>query len=87
MIQVGSMSISLDDRNGKNPRVSIISPSYSSIELVQALGRIYRSSTKSPCLQKIIYCAGTFEERVAKILSKKRDMMETITDDDMRIIR
>ena len=83
MIQAGGASISLHDTTGSFPRVSIISPSYSRIELIQALGRIYRSGVRSPCLQKIIFCAGTCEERIASILHAKKNMTDTLTDDDV----
>ena len=87
MIQAGGTSISLHDLTGRFPRVSIISPSYSSIELVQTLGRIHRAGVKSPCLQKIVYCANTCEEDIANILKKKKDFMKTITDNDMDMKR
>lgn len=85
MIQVGSNSISLDDLTGRFPRVSIISPSYSAIELTQTLGRIYRSSCRSPCLQKIVYCADTCEEDIAKVLESKKDVLDRLTDDDLDV--
>lgn len=85
MIQAGGTSISLHDTWGYFPRVSIISPSYSSIELMQTLGRIYRAGVKSPCLQKIIYCANTQEEEVANILRKKKNFLNIVTDDDTNI--
>jgi len=82
-IQSGGESINLNDKNGTNPRISLISPSLSSIDLTQALGRIYRSSTKSQCLQKIIFCAGTYEERVCEIIRKKSDFINQLSDDDL----
>jgi len=85
MIQAGGTSISLHDVNGRFPRVSIISPSYSRIELIQTLGRIHRSGVKSPCLQKIIYCADTCEENVANVLKAKKQMLDKITDDDVNM--
>ena len=85
MIQAGGTSISLHDTYGNFPRVSIISPSYSRIELIQTLGRIFRSGGKSPCLQKVIYCAKTYEEDVARVLHEKRHTLDKITDDDMDI--
>jgi superfamily II DNA or RNA helicase len=85
MIQAGGTSISLHDVSGRFPRVSIISPSYSRVELIQTLGRIYRAGMKSPCLQKIVYCADTCEEGVANILQKKKNMLDAITDDDVNI--
>lgn len=85
MIQAGGTSISLHDVSGRFPRVSIISPSYSRIELIQTLGRIFRNGGKSPCLQKIVYCAGTYEEDVAKVLRNKRETLDKVTDDDMDV--
>lgn len=82
MIQAGGASISLDDTVGNAPRVSIISPSYTIIELLQALGRIRRSSTKSHTLQKIIYCANTCEERQAEILRNKEEIISLMTGED-----
>jgi superfamily II DNA or RNA helicase len=85
MIQAGGTSISLHDVSGRFPRVSIISPSYSRIELIQTLGRIFRNGGKSPCLQKIVYCAGTCEEDVAKVLRAKRETLDKVTEDDMNV--
>jgi SNF2 family DNA or RNA helicase len=85
MIQAGGTSISLHDTTGRFPRVSIISPSYSRIELIQTLGRIFRNGVKSPCLQKIVYCAGTCEENIANILKQKRNVLDKITDEDINI--
>lgn len=85
MVQAGGTSISLHDINGRFPRVSIVSPSYSRIELMQALGRIYRSGVKSPCLQRIVYCADTCEETIANTLRKKQKILDKITDEDLFI--
>lgn len=85
MIQSGGTSINLHDITGRFPRVSIISPSYSNIELEQTLGRIYRSGVKSPCLQKIVYCTHTYEKNMADILRKKKEFMKIITDDDINM--
>jgi SNF2 family DNA or RNA helicase len=87
MIQAGGTSISLHDLTGRFPRVSIISPSYSSIELIQTLGRIHRAGVRSPCLQRIVYCANTCEENIANILRTKKNFMKTITDEDINIER
>jgi SNF2 family DNA or RNA helicase len=79
----GGMAISLNDTIGLYPRVSLISPNYSGIDLVQTLGRISRTDTKSPCLQKIIFCANTCEANVAAILKQKKDMLDKITDEEL----
>lgn len=79
----GGVSISLNDTTGLFPRVSLICPNYSGIDLVQTLGRISRTDTKSPCLQKIIFCANTCEANIASILKQKKDMLDKITNDDL----
>lgn len=79
MIQAGGSSVSLHDVSGLVPRVALISPSYSVTELVQALGRIKRSGSKSPTIQKIVYCAQTCEENMARIISHKEEIMSLMT--------
>jgi len=70
-IQSGGVGISLHDTIGAHPRVSIISPSWSAQDLMQAFGRIHRASGKTPCIQKLVYCHGTVEEHICGILNKK----------------
>jgi superfamily II DNA or RNA helicase len=82
MIQAGGQSISLHDTNGTHPRVSLISPSYSSIELIQTLGRIYRANVKTPVQQKIIFCADTYEINICTRLKAKINYLNTVSDDD-----
>jgi superfamily II DNA or RNA helicase len=57
-IRAGGIGVSLQDRNGRYGRVSLISPTWSSIELKQALGRIHRAGGLTPCIQRIVYCKG-----------------------------
>ena len=83
MVQAGGQSINLHDTDGKFPRISIISPSFSSIELKQALGRIYRVGTKSPVLQRIVFCSNTKEERVCENIRTKLKFMTMLNDDDL----
>lgn len=83
MIQAGGQSISLHDETGKFPRASLISPSYSSIELIQALGRIYRSGVNTVCEQNIIYCDNTKEKDIVKILRSKKNFMNELNDSDL----
>lgn len=83
MIQAGGQSISLHDTNGNHPRVSLISLSYSGIELIQALGRIIRSGTKSPVLQKIILCANTIEENIRNKIKSKINFLNYLSDQEL----
>ncbi len=82
-IKAGGLGISLHDINGKYPRVSLISPTFSAQDLKQALGRIHRAGAKSPAIQKIIFCAGTVEEKVAKKVAMKIKNIDTINDGDI----
>jgi SNF2 family DNA or RNA helicase len=70
-IQSGGVGISLHDTKGDRPRVSIISPSWSAQDLMQSLGRIHRAGGKSICIQKLVYCHGTIEERICALVNMK----------------
>jgi superfamily II DNA or RNA helicase len=80
MIQAGSVGISLHDIHGGHPRMSLISPSWNGIEMKQALGRIFRAGAKTPALQRLIYCAKTYEEEICKLIEKKLDVIEKINN-------
>lgn len=83
MIQTGGQSINLHDINGRYPRVSIISPSFSSTELLQSLGRIYRTGVKSPCLQIVLFCANTIEEKISSVIKEKINFLDKISNNDL----
>lgn len=82
-IKAGGVGISLHDINGKHPRVSLISPTQSATNLIQALGRIYRSGGKTKSLQRIIFAANTPEENISKMLFKKLSNLSLLNDGDM----
>ena len=81
-IQAGSLGISLNDTHGV-PRIALLSPSFSSTDLQQALGRIYRAGSKSAALQRIIYCAHTVEEVICNRLKKKLQFLPELNDNDL----
>lgn len=81
--QSGGTGISLHDLNGNYPRVSLISPNWSSIIFTQILGRIYRAGGKSKVLQKIVFCGGSIEERIAKKVQQKLQNLTLINDGDL----
>lgn len=83
-IRAGGAGISLHDEFGNYPRVSIISPTYSAQDLKQALGRIHRAGAKSPALQKIIFAAGTIEEKVADRVADKIKNIDGINSGDIK---
>jgi superfamily II DNA or RNA helicase len=76
------VALSLHDERHERPRVSLISPSYSASELVQALGRIRRVGG-THATQKIVLAAGSVEENVAKAVSGKVNNIGALTDADL----
>jgi superfamily II DNA or RNA helicase len=82
-IQAGGVGISLHDETGKNPRVSLICPTFSAVCLKQALGRIHRAGAKSGCIQKILFAANTVEEVVCHRLRSKLSNIDLINDLDL----
>jgi superfamily II DNA or RNA helicase len=81
-IAAGGVGVSLHDLNGR-PRVSLISPTYSAIDLKQALGRIHRSGAKSPALQYILFAANSVEEEVSQSVRRKLKNIELLNDGDL----
>jgi len=82
-LAAGNAGVSLHDLNGKFPRGSIISPSYSAINLLQALGRIHRAEGKTKCIQKVMFAAGTIEEDACKRVQSKLNNLECLNDGDL----
>jgi hypothetical protein len=82
-IAAGGAGLSLHDINGKYPRLSLISPSYSAVQMRQSTGRVWRDSAKSKSLQKIIFVSGTIEERVCDSVNKKLENMDLLNDGDL----
>jgi hypothetical protein len=90
-LAAGGQSINLHDLNGKYPRVSIINPSYSAVNLLQALGRIHRQGGLTKCYQRLVYAAGTREERMCYKVQYKLNNLSLLNDgelvDNMRLFR
>lgn len=82
-IQSGGVGVSLHDLHGK-PRNSLLCPTYSAIDLKQALGRIHRAGSKSKAVQRIVFAAGSIEERVMKKVRAKLRNIETLNDGDVQ---
>lgn len=82
-IKAGGIGISLHDIHGGHPRISLISPPWSSIDLLQALGRIHRAGGKTKTLQRIIYTANTIEEKIADKLKIKLGNINSINNGDL----
>lgn len=82
-IKAGGVGLNLQDENGVRPRVSLVNPCFSVVDYRQALGRIHRAGSKSKAVQKIIFAAGTIEERVAKLLRAKEMNLDALNDSDL----
>ena len=82
MTQAGGVALSLHDVHHVRQRVSYLTPSFRSDELVQTLGRIRRSHGTS-VTQYICVTVGTVEEKVAAKLGKKLKCVDTINDSDV----
>lgn len=83
-IAAGGAGLSLHDLNGKYPRISIISPSYSAVQMRQATGRVWRDSAKSKSIQKIVFVTKTVEERVCEAVNQKLKNMDLLNDGDLK---
>ena len=82
-IAAGGVGVSLHDLNGKFPRHTIISPTWSAINMLQALGRAHRANGKTPVIQKIMFAANTIETDICKRVKHKFQNMEALNDGDL----
>lgn len=79
-LQAGGAGLSLHDLNGNYPRAAIISPSYSAVDLKQALGRIHRAGAKTKSRQRIVFAAGTIEEEICASIREKLANIDSLND-------
>ena len=82
-LAAGNCGLSLHDLNGNFPRGTVISPSFSAINLLQALGRIYRAEGKTKCIQKVMFASGTIEEEACRRVQSKLNNLEALNDGDL----
>jgi superfamily II DNA or RNA helicase len=77
-ISAGGVGISL---HGARQRLSLISPSWSAIDLIQTIGRVRRAGG-SHSVQKILFANGSVEESVCARVRSKVGCIETLNDGD-----
>lgn len=82
-IKAGGVGVSLHDLHGNHPRMALISPTWSAIDLRQALGRVHRAGGKTKSLQRIVFAAGTVEERVSKMVEEKLSHLDALNDGEL----
>jgi superfamily II DNA or RNA helicase len=81
-MRAGSVGISLHDLMGSHQRVSIISPTWSAQDFIQAIGRIHRAGAKTDAIQKVVFCDGTIEEFICETLKYKLENLSKLNDGD-----
>jgi superfamily II DNA or RNA helicase len=82
-VHTGGDSISLNDKYGRFRRVALISPTWSSIKLIQACGRISRTDSKTPSLNKIVYANTKHEKIMCNKIKSKCSIYTAIKDSDL----
>jgi len=65
------------------PVLALHSPTWSAQDARQAFGRTHRVGARSRSVQKILFAAGTLDERVLKTMRRKSDNIDLLTDSDL----
>lgn len=73
----------LQDLRGEFPRLTLISPGFSAVQLKQALGRVHRANAKTKSVQRIVFAAGTVEEHACEAVRAKLENMAVLNDGDL----
>jgi len=84
-IASGGAGLSLHDIHGMNPRLTLISPTYSAVLMRQSTGRVWRENSKSKSIQKIVFVAGTVEVKVCDNVREKLKNLDLLNDGDLII--
>jgi superfamily II DNA or RNA helicase len=72
----------LQDLRGEFPRLTLISPGFSAVQIKQALGRVHRANAKTKSIQRIVFAAGTVEEQACEAVRAKLANMALLNDGD-----
>jgi superfamily II DNA or RNA helicase len=83
MVDAGGQSLDLHDLEGGHRRISLICPTYNPVALQQVLGRTYRAGSRTIPIMKLVYAAGTIEEKVAETVNRKLDNIAALNDGDL----
>jgi hypothetical protein len=82
-IAAGGVAISLHDLEGNHPRASVVSPTWSAVQMLQALGRVWRAGGKSKSYQRIVYAAGCIEETICRRVQDKLTCLSLLHDGEL----
>lgn len=77
-IAAGGTGISLHDHKGARQRVSLISPTFSEKQYLQALGRTHRNGAHTDSVQRVLVAKDSIEEAVMKAVLKKVENLNLI---------
>lgn len=83
-IKASREGLNLQDVHGGHPRLALIMPTPSAVDMRQVLGRVHRVKGKTPSIQRICFAAGTIEESVCEGLATKLDAIELLMDGDLQ---
>lgn len=81
-IKCGGVGITLKRSPQSTPTLVLISPSYSGIDLKQALGRCHRAGG-SRSIQKIVFAADTIEEKACGKVRRKIQRIDQLNDGEI----
>jgi len=83
-LKSGGVALSLHDLNGNHPRETIITPSFSAIDMLQAMGRIFRQGSLTKCYQRIVFASNCVESRACEKVQAKLNNLSCLNDGDLR---
>jgi superfamily II DNA or RNA helicase len=84
-VQSGGGGLSLHDLYGGHPRLALISPSHSPVNMRQVVGRIWRDDAKTKGIQKLVCVANSVEENVYYSVIGKLNNLDLLNDGDLRL--
>jgi hypothetical protein len=79
----GGICISLHDTVGDSPRLGLVSPCSSAVNIRQVFGRLPRIGAKSKSLYRVVLAAGTREEAVHRRLVTRLNQQDALNDGDL----
>ena len=82
-IAAGGLGVSLHDTHGVRPRTALISPTYNAKDMLQTIGRVDRAGAKTDSIQRILFAAGTVEEKVETSVRAKLKNISDLHEKDL----
>jgi hypothetical protein len=83
-IKAGSVHLSLHDIDGEHPRVGLVMPSDSAVDMLQVFGRLPRHGGKSKSFYRVLLASGTCETKIHTVFRAKSRNIEALNDSDLR---